>query len=128
MDEVGDERVLGEHLPVLVEVLPEPELRELKDREVDSLLHSERQTGCGDRLAGPVEGRGEVDAGRVFDRVLQPGDVESECQVELLEQAVVRGRRPPSLVELKLVDLAPPVRGLHRDGDEDERGSAALDR
>ena len=39
VDEVRDERVVAEGLPVLVEVLPQPELGELQDRDVRGVLH-----------------------------------------------------------------------------------------
>ncbi len=62
VDEVIHQGVRGQQFPVLVEVLPEPELGELQDGQVDSGLHAEGQVLLGDGPPDGVERSVEVDA------------------------------------------------------------------
>ena len=93
--QVGDQRVLREVGPVLVEVLPQPELGELQDREVRRRLDPVGQPVPDQRDAHRLAAPASRSSGAVGG-LGQRRDDEAVQLAQLLQQAVVRGaaRRP----------------------------------
>ena len=89
--QVADQRVLREVGPVLVEVLPQPELGELQDREVGGRLDPVGQPVPDQRDAHRLERGLEVE--HAVGRLGQRRDGEAVQLAQLLQQAVVRGAR-----------------------------------
>ena len=118
--EVGDQRVVGEVRPVLVEVLPQPELRELQDREVRRRLDPVGQPVPDQRHPHRLERGVEVER-RAVGRLGQRRDGEAVQLAQLLQQAVVRRARA-GLVEGDPVGAGAAQR---REGDRDEHQRAA---
>ena len=120
MGQVADQGV-GEHrLPVLVQVLPEPELGELQDRERGALFDPVGQAALGDGDTNGAEGGVEVDARLVQHRLGEPRDSHALVHLtELLEQTVVR-RAGAALVRFEPIGLLPRV-GDEPYGHQDQR-------
>ncbi len=93
LDEVGDERVRRELSPVVVEIFPQPELRELQDAEVNGVLDDERSLGVHHRLAHRIECSAKVDSRGVRRRIRESRHLDAEAHLQLLEEAVVRRGR-----------------------------------
>ena len=123
LDQVPDQRVRRQHRPVLVEVLPQPVLRELEDREVDRLLDPVPETfGC-ERRAHREQRRAQVDSGAVLGGLGETGHGQAVHLPQLLEQAVVGGAGT-GLVELEAVRALPRPR--HEADRDQHEGRAQL--
>ena len=101
--------------PVLVEVLPQPELGELQDREVGGRLDPVGQPVPDQRDAHRLE-RGRPGPADAVRRLGQRRDGEAVQLAQLLQQAVVRRARA-GLVERQPVRAGAAQR---REGDRDE--------
>ncbi len=116
---VGQRR--GEQrLPVLRQVLPQPELRELQQSQTRSGLHPKRVPAADEGFADSTDDLVERDALVVAGRVGQSGERQSERQPELLQEAVV-GFAGARLVKNQVVAARASAARLEMDGHENER-------
>src|SRR5690606_2746039 len=100
--QVPREGALQQRGPVLVKVLPQPELGELQDGQVGGLLDVERQSLLRQGTTDSRQRRLEVDTGQVFLGLSQVRDVQAVRLLQLLQQTIVGGA-PPGLVKTEPV-------------------------